>query len=101
MREEQERRKRFFPTISLGSVLSIITFIAGAAGIYANLYADVSTSKSEIRNIKVDMVKKEQADRDLKQELKADVKEVKEDVKTLGAKVDRILFEMRENARRN
>lgn len=96
---EPERRKRFFPTVSLGSVLAILTLLASAMGTWATLYADVSNNKVKIENIRNELGKKEFADREMRIELKSDVKEVKEDVKELNGKLDKVLFELRQQRR--
>lgn len=89
--EPEEKRKRFFPTVTLGQAIATITFIASAAGIYTQLYAQVNTSQIEINNIKVNEIKREVAEKDMKQELKQEVRDVKQEIRDLNLKVDRVL----------
>lgn len=95
MERAEERRTKFFPTISLGSALATLTFIASAAGVYSQLYADVRDSKVEIANIKVDQIKKEAADRESRSDVKQEIRDVKVDVKEIRQDIQTILKEVR------
>lgn len=87
MEKENERRKRFFPTISLGSIIAILTFVGAAIGVWSNLYADV-------RILKENEIKKEIADKESRTEIKQEIREVKQDVKDVNNKLDKVLFEL-------
>lgn len=99
MEIKENERKRFFPTVSLGNILAILAFAASGIGVYTQLYADVRDNKVEIANIKADSLKKEQADRDSRQEIKQDIRDVKVDVKSLNEKMDRMIYEFRQRSR--
>lgn len=93
MEKDDERRKRFFPTVSLGSLIATLAFLGSGIGIYTQVIADVSNSKTEIANLKVDAVKREAAEKDTRQEIKQDIRDVKMDVKDLNQKIDKLLQE--------
>lgn len=102
MDKPDERRRRFFPTVSLGSVVATLAFAASGAGIYTQVIADVSNSKTEIANIKQEAVTRQTAEKESRQEMKQDIREVRGDVKELNVKVDRVLQELvRQGARAN
>src|SRR4051812_44260549 len=94
MDKEDERRRKFFPTVSLGHVLTILSIVGGAVGIYTQVIADVDKGKLEIANLKQDASRKESADRESRQEIRQEIRDVKSDVKDLNVKMDRILFEV-------
>lgn len=94
MEKENERRKRFFPTVSLGSIIASALFIGSASGVYATLYADVGNTKTEIANLKQNEIKREVAEKDSRQEIKQDIRDVKMDVKELNQKIDKVLTEI-------
>lgn len=94
MEKQDERRKRFFPVVSLGNLIAILVFLASAAGVYTQVIADVSNAKTEIVNIKQEAVKRESADRESRQEIRQEIRDVKGDVKSVNEKLDRILFEL-------
>lgn len=85
--KQDERRKRFFPTISLGNILAIITLVGGAVGVYSTVIADVSKTKDDVKRIEVEQ-------RDQRKEVKEDIKEVKMEMRDLNSKLDRVLFEI-------
>jgi hypothetical protein len=76
-----ERRKRFFPTVSLGNIIAILAFAGSAIGIYTQLYAEVKNNAIEITAAKADAIKQEQQARDSRQEIRQDIRDVKTDVK--------------------
>lgn len=94
MEKENERRKRFFPTVSLGSLIASLAFIGAGVGVYANTIADVRDSKTEIANLKQNEIKREAAEKDSRQEIKQDIRDVKMDVKELNQKLDKVLQEV-------
>lgn len=94
MEKENERRKRFFPTVSLGSLVASLSFVGVGIGVYANTIADVRDSKTEIANIKQNEIKREAAEKDSRQEIKQDIRDVKMDVKELNQKLDKVLTEV-------
>lgn len=94
MEKENERRKRFFPQVSLGSVLAALTFVASAASVYTSLVTKVEAQGIEIQNIKVNEVKREDIDKTARTEIRQEIRDVKMDVKDMNNKLDRILFEL-------
>lgn len=94
MEKPDERRKRFFPTVSLGNILAIVAFVGSCVGVYSHVIADVDKSKVEIANIKVNAEQKAKDDRESRQEIRQEIRDVKGDVKALNEKLDKILFEV-------
>lgn len=94
MEKESERRKRFFPTVSLGSLVATFAFAASAAGLYTQVIADTRDNKLEIANLKQNEIKREVAEKDSRQEIKQDIRDVKMDVKELNQKLDKVLTEI-------
>jgi hypothetical protein len=95
MEEKQdERRKRFFPSVSLGNILAAIAFIASGVGVYTQVIADVNTSKTEIANLKQNEIKRESVEKESRQEIRAELRDVKLDVKELNQKIDKVLQEV-------
>lgn len=100
MDKVDERRKRFFPSVSLGSILASVAFIGSGIGIYTQVIADVNSSKIEIANLKANEAKKEAADKDSRTEIKQDIRDVKTEVKELRGDIQKVLQEvMRTNKR--
>jgi|SRR6266850_5945 len=98
-----DKRKRFYPTISLGSIIATLIFIASGIGIYTQVIADINKAKSEIENIKADNVRKDQFDRDVRLETKEEIKEIKRDIKDMKTNIQQILIELqkRETSKRS
>lgn len=95
---EENRRRRFFPTVSLGSLIATLVFIATGIGVYNQVIAEVNKSKIEIDNLKINELKRESEAKESRQEIKQDIRDVKNDVKDLNQKLDRVLTEvMRKN----
>lgn len=98
---EENRRKRFFPTVSLGSLIAALAFIATGVGVYNQVIAEVNKSKIEIDNLKINELKRESEMKESRQEIKQDIRDVKSDVKDLNQKLDKVLTEvMKKNERR-
>jgi hypothetical protein len=100
-----DKRKKFYPHITLGSLVATITFAGACIGIYTQLYADVSNHKIEIQNIKINEVKREAADKEYREDIKQQTQDIKSDVKEVQRGVQQILIELgrakeRENARK-
>lgn len=100
MDKGDERRKRFFPSVSLGSILASVAFIGSGIGIYTQVIADVNSSKIEIANLKANEAKKEAADKDSRTEIKQDIRDVKTDVKELRGDIQKVLQEVMRNNRK-
>lgn len=94
MEKENERRRRFFPQVSLGAVLAILTFAGSAVGVYTSLIQRVEAHSSDIQNLKNNEVKRENAEKDSRTEIKQEIRDVKGEVRDVNQKVDRILFEL-------
>lgn len=94
MENSDERRKKFFPHVTLGNLLTIFAIALGGIGLYTQVIADNEKNKLEISNLKANEAKREATDKELRAELKADVREVKNDVRDLNQKVDKILQEL-------
>lgn len=95
-RDKMEERRRKFPMqVSLGHLLAILTILATGVGVYTQLYADVSNTKIEITNIKQNQERKDAIDKEFRDTVKQEVREVKQDVKSVNEKIDKVLFELR------
>lgn len=94
MEKESERRKRFFPTVSLGSLVATLAFVGAGIGLYTQVIADTRDNKTEIANLKVNEIRREVAEKESRQEIKQDIRDVKSDVKELNQKVDKVLTEI-------
>lgn len=94
MEKENERRKRFFPQVSLGSILASLAFIGSGIGIYTQVIADVANHKVEIQNLKVNEIKRDASEERSRTEMKQEIRDVKSDVRDVNNKLDRILFEL-------
>lgn len=92
--EERRKSPSFTKTITLGNILTVIALGAGGIGVYTQIYADVRDSKVEIVIIKQNEIKKESTDREQRAEIRDSIKDVKNDVRDLSQKVDRILEQM-------
>lgn len=93
-KDHVEKRKRFFPVVSLGNILASLVFIGSGIGIYTQTIADVRDNKVEIANIKQNEIKREAAEKESRTEIKQDIRDVKIDVKELNQKIDRVLQEV-------
>lgn len=91
---EQEPKKKKFFSMSLESWVTVIVVVCSGVGVYTQLYADVNQSKAEIANLKQNQIKNEIIEKEARQEMKQDVRDVKSDVKELNNKVDRVLQEL-------
>lgn len=90
----ENRRKRFYPSISLGNIIAAIAFVSSGIGIYTSLAAQVDSSKNEIVNIKGNIIRQEAVEREYREEMKAQVKEVKQDIKDVQKDVQKVLIEL-------
>lgn len=100
MEKDEEKRRRFFPTVSLGSVIATLAFIGSGVGIYTQVIADVNTTKTEIQNLKSNEIKREEVEKASRQEIRQDIRDVKGDVKELNQKLDNALNKVLEEIRR-
>lgn len=96
----EEKSKKFPMQITLGHILTILTIMAAGVGVYTQLYADVSNSKIEISTLKRDQIRKEMLDKEQREEIKQEMKDVKSEIRNVNDKVDRVLFELRRNSAR-
>lgn len=99
MEKMEEKRRRFFYTITMGNIFTIFSFIGAAFGLYMNVIEDVRAAKQEIVHIKEIEAKKEVTLETSRKELKQEVRDVKEEVKSLNEKLDKLLFEVQRNRR--
>lgn len=84
---EQEPKKKKFFSMSIESWVTVIVVVCSGVGVYTQLYADVNQSKAEIANLKQNQIKNEVLEKETRTEIKQDIRE-------LNNKVDRILQEL-------
>lgn len=100
MEEKSERRRRFFPSVSLGSIIATLAFLGASAGVYAQFVGDIKEAKTEIISIKAEQTRKEKLDYESRQEIKGEVRDVNRKLEKVNDKLDRILEEMAKNPQR-
>lgn len=88
------RRRRFFPTVSLGNVLTGVVICSAAVGVYTSVIADVREHKAEIANIKQSAAKQEAEASQSRREIRDDIRDVKGEVKEVRETMQKILFEL-------
>lgn len=94
MENGENRRRRFYPRISLGSILASLAFIGSAFGVYGQMQGDIRKHESEIVMIKNDAQKQENRTKEERKELRDEIREVKQDVKEIRQDVQKVLQEM-------
>lgn len=95
---ENPDKKKFF-SMTFSEILTLLALCGGLLGVWGTLNAEVTAHRVEIANIKDNAIKKEVADRETREEVKANVKEVKQEVKDINLKIDRLFDELRRQGR--
>lgn len=88
------RRRRFFPTVSLGNIFTGLIILGSAIGMYATTLADVRENKVTIENIKQNVAKQEAEATQSRREIRDDIRDVKGEVKEVRETMQKILFEL-------
>src|SRR6266480_7669649 len=96
-----DRRKKFYPHVSLGSLIATLAFLGSGIGLYTKLTSQMESNVVEIQNIKINDVKKETADkeyrdsmREYRLEVREQMRELRNDVKNTQKDVQKILNEL-------
>ncbi len=97
----EEKRKRFYPHISLGHIIAAVAFLGSGIGVYTKLAAQMENNTVEINNLKINEIKKEAADKEYRQamtdyrvEVREQMGELRKDVKDTQKDVQKILIEL-------
>src|SRR6266850_1078082 len=93
------RRRRFFPTISFGNILTGVLICSAAIGVYTSVIADVREHKADIANLKQQTIKQEAIEAASRREIKDDIKDVKSEIKELRETMQKILSEIQQRNR--
>jgi protein subunit release factor A len=91
---EEERRRKVQPYISHGSIIAAISFVASAAGVYISVVTDLSAQKKEIQHIKENTIKAEAADKEIRNDIKQEIRDIKNEMRETRQEVQRILIEI-------
>lgn len=91
----EEKKQRFFYSITLGNIFTIFSFIGASIALYTNLIDDVRAAKQEIVHLKDTDTRRDKVLEAYRLEVRQDIRDVKTDVNKLDDKVDKILFEIR------
>ena len=101
------RRKRLYLHMSLGSIITAGSFVASAIGIVwtiatvsAQVQADIRKQDDRISNLHKETLDTRVREKELRQEVRDEIKEVKQDVKDLRQDVKEVLREIKRDTRR-
>lgn len=97
----EEKRRRFYPHVSLGHIITAIAFIGSGVGVYTKLAAQMESNTVEITNLKINEIKKEAIDKEYRtamgeyrMEVREQMVELRKDVKDTQKDVQKILIEL-------
>lgn len=97
----EEKRRRFYPHVSLGHIITALAFVGSGVGVYTKLAAQMESNTVEINNLKINEIKKEAVDKEYRQamtdyrtEVREQMGELRKDVKETQKDVQKILMEL-------
>jgi hypothetical protein len=99
--EVSNRRKRFFPTVSLGNILTGVVILGGCLGVYTSTIADVRELKTDVANTKQAIQEQKVIESTSRREIKEDIRDVKKDVGEVRETLQKVLFELQKRERNN
>lgn len=91
---QDNRRRRFFPTVSLGNILSGIVILGSCLGVYTAVIADVRELKTDNTNTKQAIQEQKANEATSRREIKDDIRDVKKDVGEVRETLQKVLFEL-------
>lgn len=101
MADFQEKRRRFYPHVSLGHLIAAVAFLGSGIGVYTKLAAQMENNTVEITNLKVNEIKRDAIDKEYRQamseyriEVREQMGELRKDVKDTQKDVQKILLEL-------
>lgn len=97
----QEKRRRFYPHVSLGHIIAAVAFLGSGVGVYTKLAAQMESNTVEITNLKINEIKKEAVDKEYRTamgeyrlEVREQMMELRRDVKDTQKDVQKILLQL-------
>lgn len=96
-----DRRKKFYPHVSLGHIIAAVAFLGSGIGVYVKLTSQMENNSVEISTLKINEIKKEAVDKEYRDtmheyrnEAREQMRELRKDIKETQKDVQKILLEL-------